>query len=171
MHRISLDGTTPHVADGGWVAPGVYLIGAVEVAAEASVWYGCVLRADNDRIVLGRESNLQDGCMVHADPDRPVTIGSGVSVGHGAVLHGCTIEDDVLVGMGATVLNGARIGSGSIIAAGAVVLENTEVPANSLVAGVPGKVRRETSQDERDHISANARTYLRHKDTHSAAVG
>ncbi|MDV6012493.1 gamma carbonic anhydrase family protein [Haloechinothrix sp. LS1_15] len=171
MHRISLDGVSPQVADGGWIAPGVYLIGAVEIAAEASVWYGCVLRADNDRISLGPESNLQDGCMVHADPGLPVSIGTGVSVGHGAVLHGCTIEDNTLIGMGATVLNGARIGSGSIVAAGAVVLENTEVPANSLVAGVPGKVRRETSQDERDHIRVNAESYLRHKSTHSAATG
>lgn len=103
-----------------------------------SVWYGAVLRADGDRIVVGEESNLQDGCVLHADPGLPVTIGRRVSVGHRAVLHGCTVADDVLVGMSATVLNGARIGPDCIIAAGTVVLEDAAIPAGSLVAGVPG---------------------------------
>jgi carbonic anhydrase/acetyltransferase-like protein (isoleucine patch superfamily) len=110
--------------------------------------------------VLGERSNLQDNVVVHGDPGAPARIGSGVSVGHGAVVHGCTIEDDCLIGMGATVLNRAVIGSGSLVAAGAVVLEDTVVPPGSLVAGVPAKVRRELTEEERAGIRRNADTYV-----------
>lgn len=170
MRPISLDGYTPRLAETAWVAPGVTLVGDVELHEGCSVWYSSVIRADNDRIVVGSESNIQDGCMVHADPGVPVTLGNRVSVGHGAVLHGCTIADSVLVGMSATVLNGARIGAGSIIAAGAVILEGTEIPPNSLVAGVPGKVRRETTDAEHEHIDGNAAAYLHLKARHWAVA-
>ncbi|GAB3543478.1 gamma carbonic anhydrase family protein [Actinopolyspora lacussalsi] len=157
--------------DGAWVAPGATLAGDVTLAEQASVWYSSVVRADCDSISIGRGSNLQDGCVAHADPGTPVNIGEHVSVGHRAVLHGCTVEDNVLVGMSATVLNGARVGSGSIIAAGTVILEGTEIPPNSLVAGVPGKVRRETTEEERELITANAEHYLTLKNQHSEAAG
>lgn len=160
MPLIRLGPAAPSVAASAWVAPDATLVGAVTLHDQASVWYACVLRGDGDAITIGARTNIQDGCVVHADPGVPVTVGSGVSVGHRAVLHGCTIGDDVLVGMGAIVLNRARIGAGSLIAAGTVVLEGAEIPPGSLVAGVPGKVRRDTTAGERAHIAGNATTYL-----------
>jgi carbonic anhydrase/acetyltransferase-like protein (isoleucine patch superfamily) len=141
------------------VAANVVLVGAVELADDCGIYYGCVLRADSDRITIARGTNIQDGCVLHADPGFPVKVGENVSVGHRAILHGCTIENDVLIGMGAIVLNGAYIGSGSLIAAGAVILEGSNIPPNSLVAGVPAKIRRETSAEERAAIVQNAITY------------
>ncbi|MCW0212149.1 MAG: gamma carbonic anhydrase family protein [Pseudonocardia sp.] len=162
---ITLDGVAPDVHPEAWVAPGAVLAGRVTLRAGASVWYTCVLRGDMDTITIGERSNIQDGTVVHADPGFPCTVGAGVSVGHRAVLHGCTIGDDVLVGMGAVVLNGATIGSGSLIAAGAVITQGMVVPPNSLVAGVPGKVRKELSEQERKSILLNAAAY-----THLAGV-
>ncbi|MHA6628546.1 gamma carbonic anhydrase family protein [Pseudonocardia sichuanensis] len=167
---VEIADARPQVHADAWVAPTVVLAGRVSIAAQAGVWYASVLRADLDTVTVGARSNIQDGCVVHADPGFPVTVGAGVSVGHRAVLHGCTIEDDVLVGMGAVVLNGARIGAGSLIAAGAVVLEGTEVPPGSLVAGVPGKVRRELGEQERANILRNAESYVALAATHAAAT-
>jgi carbonic anhydrase/acetyltransferase-like protein (isoleucine patch superfamily) len=155
VSRLAIDGTSPVVADSAFIAPGVFLLGDVTIGEQASIW--C--------------TNLQDGTIVHADPGFPVSVGSGVSVGHRAVLHGCTVEDDVLIGMGATVLNGARIGTGSLVAAGAVILEGTEIPPRSLVAGLPGKVRRELGEEELDRIRLNAQVYLQLASTHRAANG
>jgi carbonic anhydrase/acetyltransferase-like protein (isoleucine patch superfamily) len=168
---VTLDDITPTVAPGAWVAPGAVLVGAVTLAADASVWYSTVVRADTATITVGARTNLQDGVVVHADPGFPVTVGEGVSVGHRAVLHGCVIGDDVLVGMGAVVLNGARIGSGTLIAAGAVVLEGADVPPGSLVAGLPAKVRRPLSEDELAAVRRNAATYCALARRHAAAVG
>ncbi|KQQ00627.1 MULTISPECIES: gamma carbonic anhydrase family protein [unclassified Rathayibacter] len=162
-------GRTPVVASSAWVASGATLVGSVELSEESSVWYGAVLRAESARIRLGRGSNLQDGVVVHVDAGYDTTIGSGVSVGHNAVLHGCTLEDEVLVGMNATVLNGAVIGSGSLVAAGAVVLEGAVVPPGSLIAGVPGKVRRELTDDERAGIRRNAASYIALAELHRGA--
>jgi len=159
MPVISINGQAPVVAQSTWVAANVVLVGAVELADDCGIYYGCVLRADSDRITIARGTNIQDGCVLHADPGFPVKVGENVSVGHRAVLHGCTIENDVLIGMGAIVLNGAYIGSGSLIAAGAVILEGSNIPPNSLVAGVPAKIRRETSAEERAAIVQNAITY------------
>jgi len=150
----------PEIDPDAWVAPGAVVVGAARLLARSSVWYGAVIRADGDRIELGEGSNLQDGCVMHADPGFPAVVGAGVSVGHRAVVHGCTVEDEVLVGMGAVLLNGCRVGRGSLIAAGAVLLEGTEVPPGSLVAGVPGKVRRELTPAERDGVRENARRYV-----------
>ncbi|GLK17398.1 gamma carbonic anhydrase family protein [Herbiconiux flava] len=163
---ISVGGKTPVVDAEAWIAPTATVIGEVRLAEGSSVFYGAVLRADGDRIELGPGSNLQDNVVVHVDPGHPALIGSGVSVGHNAVLHGCTIEDDSLIGMNATVLNGAVIGTGSLVAAGAVVLEGTVVPPGSLVAGVPGKVRRSLTEKERAGIRRNAATYLEHVEAH-----
>ncbi|RXZ68205.1 gamma carbonic anhydrase family protein [Agromyces albus] len=160
----------PVVDETAFVAAGAVIVGDVRLAAGSSVWYNAVLRAEAERITLGEESNLQDAVVCHVDAGYPLTIGRRVSVGHGAVLHGCTVEDDCLIGMSATVLNGAVIGAGSLVAAGAVVLEGTVVPPGSLVAGVPAKVRRELSDDERAGIRRNAASYLHHVDEHTAPV-
>lgn len=158
--RVAFAGSLPEVDPTAWVADDATLAGAATVGPEASVWYACVVRADGDAISVGARSNVQDGCVLHADPGLPLSIGTGVSVGHRAVLHGCTIEDDVLVGMGAVVLNGATVGAGSLVAAGTVILEGAVIPPGSLVAGVPGKVRRETTEEERAGIRENADGYV-----------
>lgn len=150
----------PIVDPSAWIAPGAVLVGDVSVGPEASVWYTAVLRGDGDSITVGPCSNVQDGCVLHADPGFPLRVGAGVSVGHRAVLHGCTVDDDVLVGMGAIVMNGARVGSGTIIGAGAVVSAGVEVPPRSLVLGVPAKVRREVTDAELAEVLANATTYV-----------
>lgn len=160
----------PQLDETAFVALGAVIVGQVRLAAQSSVWYNAVLRAEAEPIALGERSNLQDGVVCHVDAGYPVSIGSGVSVGHRAVLHGCTVEDDCLIGMGATILNGAVIGAGSLVAAGAVVLEGTVVPPGSLVAGVPGKVRRELSADEQAGIRRNADAYLAHVDRHTTPV-
>src|SRR5918993_4576581 len=149
----------PVLDERAFVAAGAVIVGDVRLAAGSSVWYNAVLRAEAEPIVLGEDSNLQDAVVCHVDAGFPLTIGRGVSVGHGAVLHGCTIEDDCLIGMSATVLNGAVIGAGSLVAAGAVVLEWTRIPPRSLVAGVPGKVRRELTDEEFARVVANAEHY------------
>ena len=159
----------PSVAETAFVAPGAVLVGHVILHDQASVWYNTVLRSENEPITIGARSNLQDNVSCHVDHGYPLTLGEGVSVGHGAVLHGCTIEDNVLVGMASTIMNGAVIGTGSLVAAGAVVLEGTIVPPGSLVAGVPAKVRRELSDDEIAGIRHNAENYLGHKAAHEAA--
>ncbi len=153
--------TRPDVSDEAWVADNATLIGDVTIGAGSSVWFTAVLRADMHRITIGEDSNLQDGVIVHADPRFPVFVGNGVSVGHRAVLHGCTIEDDVLIGMGAVLLNNVHIGSGSLVAAGTVLLEGTVIPPRSLVAGIPGRVRRNLTADEIDGIRSNAAGYVR----------
>lgn len=167
--RIEVGGFAPEIEESAWLAPNATVIGRVRLAAEVSVWYGAVLRGDLEQIIVGERTNIQDGCVLHADPGVPLTVGSGVSVGHNAILHGCTIGDDVLVGMGATVLNGAVVGAGSLIAANALVPGGAQIPPGSLVAGVPGKVRRELSEAERDGIRLNSAVYLHNMATHRGA--
>jgi carbonic anhydrase/acetyltransferase-like protein (isoleucine patch superfamily) len=159
-HVLPYDGWLPEVAPDAFVADGATLVGAVTLRHGSSVWFGAVIRADGAPIVVGEDSNVQDGCVLHSDPDFPVTVGARVSLGHRAVVHGCTVEDDSLVGMGAVVLNGAVIGRGSLVAAGSVVLEGTVVPPGSLVAGVPGTVKREVSDAERDRMRSGASSYV-----------
>jgi carbonic anhydrase/acetyltransferase-like protein (isoleucine patch superfamily) len=149
----------PTVADDAWIAPNASLVGKVRIGAESSVWFSAVLRGDGDSIEIGARSNIQDGCVVHADPGFPARLGEEVSIGHNAVVHGCVVEDGCLIGMGAVVMNGARIGRGSLVAAGTVVLEGTQVPPGSLVAGVPGKVRRELTDEEVEGLRGNAQRY------------
>ncbi len=168
---IPLGDHAPNVHESAWVAPSADLVGNVELRADSSVWYTAVLRAEFEPIILGERSNLQDGVIVHTDVGKPATVGAGVSVGHRAVLHGCTIEDDCLIGMGAIVLNEAHIGAGSLIAAGAVIHEGAVIPPRSLVAGVPGKVRRELSDADLQRIRANAEGYVGLKDIHRTARG
>lgn len=163
----ALNGQTPDIGPDAWVADTATVIGRVSLGARTGIWYGAVVRADLETISIGDETNIQDGCALHADPGFPLVIGSGVSVGHNAVLHGCTIGEDVLIGMGAIVLNGARIGAGSLIAAGALVGEGAEIPPGSLVAGIPGKIRRDLSDRERANIKKNAADYLALKEVHA----
>lgn len=168
--EISLGDQVPQVADGAWIAPNATLVGSVVIGEGASVWYGAVLRADNEPITIGARSNIQDNCAFHVDKGKPVTLGEGVSVGHGAIIHGATVEDNVLIGMGAIIMNGAVIGTESLIAAGALIAEGVVIPPRSLVAGVPGKVRRELSDEEVEKIYTNARIYQEHRALHSAAT-
>jgi len=167
---LSAAGRTPQLDPTSFVAVGARVIGGVTLGPGASVWYNAVLRADGDTITVGANSNLQDNVSVHVDSGRPVVIGENVSVGHNAVVHGCTIGDGSLIGMGAVVLNGARIGAGCLIAGGAVVLEGAEIPDGSLVAGVPGKVRRELTAQERAGLQRNAEHYLAHIQEHVDAA-
>ncbi|MER8187370.1 gamma carbonic anhydrase family protein [Kitasatospora sp. NPDC094015] len=167
---VTVAGRTPEVDPGAFVAPNAVLAGEVRLAAGASVWYGAVLRGDVELISIGPDTNVQDNCTVHSDSSFPAVLGARITVGHNAVLHGCVVEDDVLVGMGATVLNGARIGAGSLIAAGAVVPQGMQVPPGSLVAGVPAKVRRELTEEERGRVKANAEGYLVLAEAHRAAT-
>lgn len=156
---LSFGDASPTIDPAAWLAPTATVIGQATIAADASVFFGAVVRADMDSVALGVGSNLQDNVVVHTDFGFPARIGAGVSVGHAAVVHGCTVEDDCLIGMNATVLNGATIGAGSLVAAGTVVLEGTQIPPRSLVAGVPGKVRRELADEECARVVANARHY------------
>lgn len=157
---IRIQDKTPVVDGTAWVAPNATVVGAVTLGAQVSIWYGAVVRADLETIAIGARSNIQDNCSLHADPGHPLRVGERVSVGHNATLHGCTIGDDALVGMGARVLNGAVVGANSLIAAGSVVPEGAQVPEGSLVAGVPGKVRRALTEEERSGLVVNADAYV-----------
>ncbi|MFO7639014.1 MAG: gamma carbonic anhydrase family protein [bacterium] len=150
----------PRLGRGAFVAPDARLIGRVTVGDRASIWFGSVLRGDVDRIVIGPETNIQDLSVVHADADTPTIVGSRVTVGHRVILHGCTVEDECVVGMGAIVQNRARVGSHSIVASGSVVREGFEVPAGTLVAGVPAQVKRELTDAEIEFINELAEIYL-----------
>ncbi|WP_204114251.1 gamma carbonic anhydrase family protein [Shimia biformata] len=140
MPIYQLDGVSPTIADDTWIAPDANVIGNVTLEDGASVWFGCTIRGDNEAIVIGKGSNVQENTVMHTDPGCPLTIGAGCTIGHKAMLHGCTIGDNSLIGMGATVLNGAKIGKNCLIGAGALITENKEIPDNSLVMGAPGKV-------------------------------
>jgi carbonic anhydrase/acetyltransferase-like protein (isoleucine patch superfamily) len=144
-----------------WCAPNATVTGNVTFGKEVGIWFGAVLRADKDRITVGDRSNIQDNCVVHTSAGFPTVLGNDVSVGHGAILHGCTISDRVLVGMGAIVLNGALIGEDSLIGAGAVVTEGMQVPPGSVVLGIPARVLKETTPAQRAHILENAQSYVR----------
>lgn len=164
----SFDGNVPDVHDSVFVAPTASIIGNASLAENASAFFGVSVRADTAAITVGAGSNLQDNVVLHADPGFPCAVGARVSVGHSAVVHGCTVEDDCLIGMSATILNGAVIGAGSLVAAGAVVLEGTVIPPRSLVAGVPAKVRRELSEEEFDGVRRNAERYVELARAHRA---
>jgi len=149
---VTVAGHTPQLDPESWVAPNASVIGRVRLGARVGIWYSATLRAEAELIDIGAGTNIQDGVTVHVDPGFPVRVGAGVSVGHNAVLHGCTIGDGVLIGMGAIILNAAVIGEGSLVAAGALITQGMIVPPHSLVAGVPGKIRRELSAEE---VAAN----------------
>ncbi len=149
-----------------FVAPGAVVLGDVTLAPRSSVWYGCVLRGDMDRIVVGEDTNVQDGTIVHVDAGRPALIGARVGIGHRAVVHGCEIEDDCLIGMGSVLLNGVRVGTGSVIAAGAVLAEGTSIAPGSLVMGVPGRVVRPVDDALRARIRGTWSHYVAQAERH-----
>ena len=156
-----LDGIAPDVAGAAWIAPDAQLMGRVVLEQDSSVWWGAVLRGDNEEIRIGRGSNVQDLCCFHTDPGFPLTVGADCTIGHRAMVHGCTIGNGVLIGMGATVLNGARIGDGALIGAGALIAEGKEIPPGSLVMGAPGRVVRELTAEARAKLIESAARYRR----------
>ncbi|MDD8022168.1 MAG: gamma carbonic anhydrase family protein [Paracoccaceae bacterium] len=163
-----LDGIVPMIGQGTWVAPDANLIGRVVLEDEASVWFGCTLRGDNEEIRVGRGSNVQENVVCHTDMGFPLLIGADCTIGHKAMLHGCIIGEGSLIGMGATVLNGAKIGRGCLIGAGALITEGKEIPDGSLVMGSPGKVVRQLDAEAQArllksaaHYRANAARYAR----------
>lgn len=161
--------TRPVIADDAWIAHSAVVVGDVHLADNVSIWYGAVVRADGDRISVRAGSNIQDNCVLHSDPGFPVHVGEGVSVGHAAIIHGASIQDDVIVGMGATVMNGATVCAQTIVAANALVPEGKVVPSGVLFAGVPGKVVRPLSQKEIRDIRINAEKCHELALTHSSA--
>ena len=163
---ITLGTHAPVVAEDAWIAPTAVVAGRARVEAGAAIFYGVVVRADCEDITIGAGSNLQDNVVCHADPGSPLTVGAGVTVGHGAILHGCTVEDGALVGMGATVLNGAVIGAGAMVAASALVSEGVVVPPRTLVAGVPARVIRELRPAECERVTESAVIYQGLRDLH-----
>ncbi|HEX5106566.1 MAG TPA: gamma carbonic anhydrase family protein [Pirellulaceae bacterium] len=143
-----------------YIAPGAVVLGNVTLGSESSVWFGAVIRGDTDAIKIGRQTNIQDGCVLHADEGVPCTIGERVTVGHAAIIHGATIEDDCLIGMRAVVMNGAKIGKGSVVAVGSVVLEGMEVPPGSIVMGQPARIKREVTEQDAARIRHAAEHYV-----------
>ena len=154
-----LGGLAPQLADGAWAAPSADLIGDVRLGARASVWFGAVIRADNTPIVIGDESNIQDGSVCHSDEGFPLTIGARVTVGHQAILHGCTIADDCLIGMGARILNGALLGTECLVGAGALITEGKRFEPGSLIVGAPARVIRPLTAEEKAAIRVSAALY------------
>jgi carbonic anhydrase/acetyltransferase-like protein (isoleucine patch superfamily) len=166
MAIYELDGAVPKVSDSAWVADSAQVIGTVELAEEASVWFGVVIRGDTDTIRIGRRSNIQDLSVLHADAGMPLTLGDDVTVGHKVMLHGCTIGDGSLIGIGAIVLNGAKIGKGCLVGAGSLVTEGKEFADGSMIMGSPAKVVRQLTPEQlagllcsAEHYVGNARRY------------
>lgn len=167
---LALGDRRPEIDPDAWLAPHSVVSGSVRIGAGSSVWYGASLRGDNEQITVGERANFQDNVVVHADEGFPTVVGDDVSVGHAAVLHGCSVGSGTIVGMGAVVMNGASIGEGCLVAGGAVVLEGMQIPSGSLVAGVPAKVRRELSDEERAGLRKGISHYPELSRTHRAAL-
>jgi len=162
-------GKTPQIAATAYVDPQAVVIGNVVIGEDSSVWPCAVIRGDSHSIRIGARTNVQDGSICHADyPDYPLTVGDDITVGHSAILHGCTIESRCLIGMGSIIMNGAKIGTGSIIAAGTVITENVEIPPGSMVMGLPGKVRRQVTPEEREGIGRSAQHYVENQHEHKS---
>ena len=162
MPLYAIDGIAPELPPEGeyFLAPDAVLIGRVRLCKNASVWFGAVLRGDNDWITIGEDSNVQDLAVVHADPGQPVVLGSGVTVGHRAIIHSATVGDHSLIGMGATLLNGARIGSHCVVGAGALVTEGKDFADGSLVVGAPARVMRKLDEEQRGRLKQSAALYV-----------
>ena len=169
MPLYRIDDVAPTLALGAWAAPSADLIGDVRLAERASVWFGAVIRADNTPILIGEDSNLQDGAIGHSDPGYPLLVGARVTVGHQAILHGCTIADDVLIGMGAKILNGASIASECLVGAGALVTEGKSFETGMLIVGAPARAIRPLSDGEKQALRISAAHYAE-KAAHYAAA-
>ena len=162
MPVYALPHRTPRLPEAGrfWIAPDAHVIGDVVLGEDVGIWFGAVLRGDNDTIEIGRDSNIQEGAMLHTDHDIRLVVGVGVTIGHHAILHGCRIGDNSLVGMGATVLNGARIGADCLIGANALVRENADFPDGSLILGAPAQVKRMLTGEQIEGLRVSARHYV-----------
>lgn len=165
----SLDEATPSIHEQAWIAPGAVVVGSVAIGRGSNVWYGAVLRADDDVITVGDECNIQDLCCIHVDPGEPAVLADRVSLGHHATVHGAFVGSGALIGIGAVVLGGASIGSGALVAAGAVVLPGTVVPEGVLFAGVPGRVIRDLTAAEIEQNETRARRYVDRASRHREA--
>ena len=159
MSLYEIDGVAPRLGEGSWVAPSADLIGDVRLEARASVWFGAIIRADNTPIILGEESNFQDGAIGHSDPGVPLTIGARVTVGHQAILHGCTVSDDCLIGMGARVLNGAFLGPECLVGANALITEGKRFEEGGLIVGSPARLLRPLTEAEKAGLRLSAAHY------------
>ncbi|MEH3085372.1 MAG: gamma carbonic anhydrase family protein [Xylophilus ampelinus] len=164
MAIYELDGVRPQVAPGAWVADSAQVIGDVRLEEDASVWFGVVVRGDNHAITIGAGSNLQENAVLHTDAGVPLTLGRNVTVGHLAMLHGCTVGDNSLIGIGAVVLNGARIGRDSLVGAGALVTEGKEFPDGSLIVGSPARAVRQLSPEQIEGLRRSGPGYVRNAD-------
>ncbi len=160
MALYELDGVAPQLGTGAWVADSAEVIGNVKLGENASIWFGAVLRGDNETMTIGRNSNVQDMSMLHSDPGSPLTVGENVTIGHQVMLHGCTIGDNSLIGIQAVVLNNAKIGRNSIVGAGSVVTEGKEFPDNSLIFGSPAKVMRTISDEDAARLRHGSEHYV-----------
>ena len=160
MAIYELDGAAPQLADSVWVADSAQVIGDVALAADVSIWFGAVVRGDTATIRIGRRTNIQDLSVLHADVGKPLTIGDDVTVGHQVMLHGCTVGDGSLIGIGAVVLNGAKIGKGCLVGAGSLVTEGKEFPDGSMIMGSPAKVVRQLSPEQLDGLLLSAQHYV-----------
>ena len=160
MALYQLDAHCPEVADSAWIADNAQVMGAVKVAADASVWFGVTVRGDTESITIGEGSNIQDGSVMHADHGKPLTVGKHVTVGHMVMLHGCTIGDESLIGIGAVVLNGAKIGKNCLVGAGSLVTEGKEFPDGSMIMGSPAKVVRELTAEQIQGLRLSALHYI-----------
>ncbi|MDO9143640.1 gamma carbonic anhydrase family protein [Rhodoferax sp.] len=160
MAIYELDGVSPHIADSAWVADSAEVMGDVVLGEQVSLWFGVVARGDTAAIRIGSQTNIQDLSVLHADVGMPLTIGSGVTVGHKAMLHGCTVGDDSLIGIGAVVLNGAKIGKGCLVGAGSLVTEGKEFPDGSMIMGTPAKVVRQLTPEQLQGLRDSARHYV-----------
>jgi carbonic anhydrase/acetyltransferase-like protein (isoleucine patch superfamily) len=165
MSIHAFEGHVPVLGKGAWIAPGAHVAGRVTLGDDVSIWYNAVLRADINTIEIGARSNIQDNAVIHLADKYGVVLGEDVVVGHSAILHACTIGNNVLVGMGSIVMDGAEVGDDCVIGAGALVPPGKKIPAGSLVVGAPGKIVRETTQAERDSNRAMAQKYMRIKDS------
>lgn len=161
MAIYELDGIRPQVSASAWVADSAQVIGRVELADDASIWFGVVIRGDTETITVGPRSNIQDMSVLHADVGMPLTVGEGVTVGHKVMLHGCTIGDNSLIGIGAVVLNGAKIGKNCLVGAGSLVTEGKEFPDGSLIVGSPARVVRPLSPEQIEGLRQSAQHYVK----------
>ena len=173
MPLYAIDGKAPQFedADTNWIAPDATLIGNVRIGSNAGFWFGVVIRGDGEPITIGADTNVQEHTIMHTDPGFPLTIGKGCTIGHRALLHGCTIGDNSLIGMGAIVLNGARIGNNSLVGAGALVTENKVFPDNSLIVGSPAKVIRVLDEAAIERLRVSAAHYVANAKRFKAKLG
>ena len=160
MAIYEFDGHSPTLADSCWVADSAQVMGQVELGEEASVWFGCVIRGDSERIRIGRRTNVQDDSVLHADPGLPLVLGDHVTIGHKVMLHGCTVGDGSLIGIGAVVLNGAKIGKGCLVGAGSLVTEGKEFPDGSMILGSPARVARQLTPEQSADLARIAEHYV-----------